>query len=380
MHKLLFAILLSFLVGNAIANNDSLLYKRTSYFLRASFHNGSVWAHSKRVEYSANAPVLGFEIELLRQRLDNLDAHYNTKGFVTGFGLNFFNINNPVVKNNVNAFYTIESNILKTQKVNLAIKACGGLNFISSPYDSINNQINWSYSSYVNAFLALGLVANYQFKNNQSIGARLAFNHFSNGAIKDPNLGVNFFTGALSYQFKIADNVKRPLNLKRRLKPFEGRPNLQFTAFATYKSSTVNTEKFYLINGFAASYNLPFGVKKGHSLAIGAEWLEDRAISELLRYGGKLYLSNQRVGVTVGHEFLFHQFTWGQYLGYYIFKDIPEMDNVYHRHTIAYKLTKNWSIGISLLANNQKANFTDFRLTYKLQNRRSSVCIGPKFE
>ena len=379
MHKLVFAIFLSFLVSSLIANNDSLLYKRTSYFLCASIHNGSILAHSNRVEYSANAPVLGFEIELLRQRLDNLDAHYNPKGFVTGFGLNFFNINNPVIKNNVNAFYTLESNVLKTQKLNLAIKACGGLNFISSPYDSVNNQINWSYSSYVNAFLALGLLANFQLNNNQSIGARLTFNHFSNGAIKDPNLGVNFFTGALSYQFKIANNVKHSLNLKRRLKPFEGRPNLQFTAFATYKSSTVNTEKFYLINGFAASYNLPFGEKKGHSLAIGAEWLEDRAISELLRYGGKLNLSNQRVGVSVGHEFLFHQFTWGQYLGYYIFKDIPEMDNIYHRHTISYKLTKSWSIGISLLANNQKANFTDLRITYKLQNRRSPVCIAPKF-
>lgn len=379
MPRVLIVIISFLLLTHLKANNDSLLYKRTSYFLRASIHNGSVLAHSNRVEYSANAPVLGFEIELLRQRLDNLDAHYNPKGFVTGFGLNFFQINNPVIKNNVNAFYTFESNILKTRKVNLAVKACGGLNFISSPYDSINNQINWSYSSYVNAFLALGLVANYQINSNQSIAAKLTFNHFSNGAIKDPNLGVNFFTGALSYQFKIVNNVKHQLNLKRRLKPFEGRPNLQFTAFATYKSSTVNTEKFYLINGFAASYNFPFGVKKGHSLAIGAEWLEDRAISELLRYGGKLNLSNQRVGVTVGHEFLFHQFTWGQYLGYYIFKDIPEMDNVYHRHTIAYKLTKSWSIGISLLANNQKANFTDLRLTYKLQNRKSPVCIGPKF-
>jgi hypothetical protein len=379
MPRVLIVIISFLLLTHLKANNDSLLYKRNSYFLRASIHNGCVLAHSNRVEYSANAPVLGFEIELLRQRLDNLDAHYNPKGFVIGFGLNFFNIHNPVVKNNVNAFYTIESNILKTQKVNLAIKACGGLNFISSPYDSINNQINWSYSSYVNAFLALGLVANYQINSNQSIAAKLTFNHFSNGAIKDPNLGVNFFTSALSYQFKIADNVKRLLNLKRRHKPFEGRPNMQFTAFATYKSSTVNTEKFYLINGFAASYNFPFGVKKGHSLAIGAEWLEDRAISELLRYGGKLNLSNQRVGVTVGHEFLFHQFTWGQYLGYYIFKDIPEMDNVYHRHTIAYKLTKSWSIGISLLANNQKANFTDLRLTYKLQSK-SPLYTTPKFD
>lgn len=370
MRKLLIIAISLFLIGNVNANNDSLLYKRTNYFLRASLHNGSIWAHSKRVDYSANAPVLGFEIELLRKRLDNLDAHYNKKGFVTGFGLNFFNINNPVVKNNVNAFYTIESNIFSTPKVNLAVKACGGLNFISNPYDSVNNQINWSYSSYVNAFLALGIVANFQISNNQTIGARLAFNHFSNGAIKDPNLGVNFFTGALSYQFKIADNVKHSLSLKRRLTYLEGKPNWQFTVFATYKSSTVNTEKFYLINGFAASYHLPFGVKKGHSLAIGAEWLEDRAISELLVHSGKKHLSNQRTGLTVGHEFLFHQFTWGQYLGYYIFKDIPEMDNIYHRHTVTYKITKSWSIGISLLANNQKANFTDLRLTYKLLKRK----------
>jgi len=379
MHKLIFALVCWLLFSNLKANNDSLGYKYTNYYLRTSFHNGFVWAHSKRVEYGANAPVLGLEIELLRKRVDFLDAHYNPYGFVTGFGLNFFNINNSIIKNNVNAYYTLETNIFKIGFITLAAKACGGLNFIGSPYDSVKNQINWSYSSYVNAFLALGLVADIQLNKNHLIGARFIFNHFSNGAIKDPNLGVNFFTSAISYQVKIANNVQHKLNFSRRLKVFEGRPNLQFTAFATYKSSTVNTEKFYLINGLAVSYNKPFGIKKAHSLAIGAEWLADRAIAELLRYSGKLYLSSQRLGVTIGHEFLFHQFTWGQYLGYYVFKDIPEIDNLYHRHTVTYKLNKKWSIGISLLANNQKANFTDFRIIYKMQNQKKPIHVMPNF-
>ena len=92
MPRVLIVIISFLLLTHLKANNDSLLYKRTSYFLRASLHNGSVWAHSKRVDYSANAPVLGFEIELLRQRLDNLDAHYNPKGFVTGLIVSCFGV------------------------------------------------------------------------------------------------------------------------------------------------------------------------------------------------------------------------------------------------------------------------------------------------
>lgn len=366
MFKVFIFIIFFFSFSFSYASFDTLNFKNVSYFIRTGFHNGSVWAHSPNANYAAGALVNGIEIELIRKRNDSLDMHYNKNGFVSGYGINYFIVNNPVIKNNFNVFYTLESTIFKFKKADIFLKACAGLNFINNPYDSVYNSSNLSYSSAVNAFLSLGLLSNYFFKNGNSIGLKIQFNHFSNGGIKDPNLGVNFITSAISYQFKINEKPKLKLNIKRRLNIIEGNENLQFTAFASYKTSTVNTENFYLLNGFSLSYNKPFGIKKTHSLCVGAEWLEDRAMTELLIYSGAQRLSNQRVGIIVGHEFLFHQFTWGQHLGYYIFKDIPYLNNLYHRHSVSYKLNLHWSIGISLLAGNQKAQFTDFRLTYKL--------------
>ena len=366
MVKVFIIIFFFFSFSFSYASPDTLNFKNVSYFIRTGFHDGFVWAHTPNANYADGALVNGIEIELIRKRNDTLDKHYNKNGFISGYGINYFIVNNLVIKNNFNVFYTLESTMLKFKKAAISLKACAGLNFISNPYDSVYNSSNLSYSSAVNAFLSMGLISNYFLNNGNSIGLKIQFNHFSNGGIKDPNLGVNFITSAISYQFKINEKPKLKLNIKRRLNIIEGNENLQFTAFATYKTSTVNTENFYLLNGFSLSYNKPFGIKKTHSLCVGAEWLEDRAMTELLIYSGAQRLSNQRVGIIVGHEFLFHQFTWGQYLGYYVYKDIPYLNNLYHRHSISYKLNLNWSIGISLLAGNQKAQFTDFRLTYKL--------------
>ena len=81
-------------------------------------------------------------------------------------------------------------------------------------------------------------------------------------------------------------------------------------------------------------------------------------------------LNYLRVGSLIGHEFLFHRFTWGQYFGVYLYKEVPYFNWIYHRHTIAYKINKNWSLGVSLFANNQNANFTDYRVIYRWNTKK----------
>lgn len=348
------------------AVSDSLLYKNVTYKMRFSYHIGSTFSHSPKAKYAENGPVNGFEMELIRKRNDTIDTHYNPKGFLSGFGINYFVIDNPVLKNNLNLFYTLEATIIKLNKLDIAIKANGGLNFVSGVHDTFTNRINFSYSSYVNAHLAWGFIAHLNINPKTEIGAKLMLNHFSNGGIKDPNLGVNFVTASLFYQTNIANNVYKKINFKKRISAVEKKANLQFYAFATYTSTSVNINNFFLINGIGISYNKPYGLRKNRGFAIGFEWLKDRAMDEFLIYRAQTHLSTHRVAVFIGHEFLFHQFTWGQYLGYNIFKDVPYVGDFYHRHTILYKMNKTWSIGISLFANNRKANFTDLRLVYKL--------------
>jgi hypothetical protein len=143
--------------------------------------------------------------------------------------------------------------------------------------------------------------------------------------------------------------------------------NVKLSLFATYQPSTLSFEKYFLVNGTSVSINKPFGKNKIHSLAFTTDWIIDRANAEHLKDEKNKGKSHHRVGVSVGHEFLFHQFTWGQFFGYYLFNEISFISNFYHRHSLDYSLSKKWRIGISLLASEQKANFTDLRLTYKLK-------------
>ena len=370
MVKIISLYILILFSNFCFASNDSLWYKNTSYFLRTNLHDGFIWSHSASAEHSSNALVLGLEFELLRKRNDTFDSHFNKKGFLTGFGINYFYFDNVIFGNNVNAFYTLESTFIKTKKLNFAVKANGGFNFVNNPYDKISNPLNRSFSSYINFYLGLGLVANYKINNANEISAKVMLNHFSNGGNKSPNLGVNFFTAALSYQINIAPNVSKPLDLKKRNGPFESKNNWQIAAYATYKNTPVSLDKYFWVNGIAVSYHHPFGLKKAHALVVGAEFINDKSIEYRMWYDKRDSLNYQRIGSLIGHEFLFHRFTWGQYFGVYLYKEVPYFNWIYHRHTISYKINKNWSLGVSLFANNQNANFTDYRVIYRWNTKK----------
>ena len=362
------------LTNVCFASNDTLLFKSTSYFLRTNLHRGFIWAHSASAKHSENDLVLGLEFELLRKRNDTFDTHFNKKGFLTGFGINYFYFDNTILGDNINAFYTLESTFIKTKKLDLAFKANGGLNFVFNPYNKETNPLNSSYSTYINYYLGLGLVANFKLNDANEIGAKVILNHFSNGGNRNPNLGANFFTTNISYSRRIFDNVNKKLDFKKRNGLFESKNNWQIAAFATYKTSPFAKSDFFWVNGIGLSYNKPFGKKDAHSLALGLEVITDRAIEYFLIQDNKPNISHHRIGATIGHEFLFHRFTWGQYLGVYLFNEIPYFNWIYHRHTIAYKINKNWSMGVSLFANNQSANFTDYRVIYRW-NREKQIKV-----
>jgi hypothetical protein len=216
----------------------------------------------------------------------------------------------------------------------------------------------------------LGLVANYKLNDANEIGAKVILNHYSNGGNRSPNLGVNFFTANISYSSRIYNDVFKKLNFKKRNGSYESNNNWQIATFATYKTSTLAKKDYFLVTGIGLSYNKPFGKKYINSLAIGAEFISDKELEYFLKYDNKGSLNPYRIGATIGHEFLFHRFTWGQYLGVYLFNETPYFNRIYHRHTIAYKINRNWSIGASLLAHNQSANFTDYRIIYRWNTKK----------
>ena len=98
----------------------------------------------------------------------------------------------------------------------LSLKLGAGLGYLTRKFDHTENHYNFSIGSNLNA--AVNISFEYRFKINKTVTSVASFGltHFSNGATKSPNYGLNIFSGAwgISYYFTTPrlnfDPVRRP--------------------------------------------------------------------------------------------------------------------------------------------------------------------------
>lgn len=76
-----------------------------------------------------------------------------------------------------------------------------GLSGNFNPYNQETNPVNTLVGSHKNAFIDVGFQTNYRLTQHFQVGAGLAFHHFSNGSLVQPNKGINLipFTVAVTY-------------------------------------------------------------------------------------------------------------------------------------------------------------------------------------
>ena len=98
--------------------------------------------------------------------------------------------NNEILGTFWGAYSFIEFPFVKTKHYEFAGKLGSGLGYGTKVYDPILNPKNVAMSTHFNTIICFGLKSSFIFNRNKiSLGIDLT--HFSNGAIKVPNLGVN---------------------------------------------------------------------------------------------------------------------------------------------------------------------------------------------
>jgi len=92
------------------------------------------------------------------------------------------------------------------KKFSLDLKIDIGLGYIQKPFDRIENHKNMAIGSRFNGFLALGAFPQYAF-GKFKVNGLLAFNHFSNGGFRSPNLGINIVTAGLGASYQLGSKM-----------------------------------------------------------------------------------------------------------------------------------------------------------------------------
>lgn len=324
-----------------------------------------VYAHSPRLVQFKGSGGNGFQIDLNRLRLDTLAKTYMGMRFNSGFAFQFMQFDSSSLGSAFNFSYFLEPILWERPSFQLRLRAAGGLNIATKPFDETNNSSNPAYSSYMNGYLGFGLSTYYKLNEVTWLFANATYSHFSNGNTNNPNFGLNYPHVGLGATYKLKTTLKpigKTLFQKEKWR-------FDIAVFGSNKSLPFLRETRFWAYGASVQAGYRTGPINAWTLAL--EGFRDHSMRTAV--DSNIFYLNKDVsinlaGTLIGHEFVFNRCVFSQQLGMYLFNELPSklVGRFYHRWGFNYKLNKQFMVGLNLNANLQKAFLFDLRVIFSL--------------
>ncbi|SDM34258.1 acyloxyacyl hydrolase [Chryseobacterium taihuense] len=271
----------------------------------------------------------------------------------------------------------------------------GGFAFNWTPYDLKKGYNNQTFGSSVSIYINLGANYKYYLGKHFDLGLGMNFNHFSNGALKLPNKGMNTFSPKLSLTYHFDEREFAP---KDTLSAFDKYSTLDVNVFGGVRHSIFygkdpGFEDFDvdMIRKFEGKYHQNWGLetvyhrqvtyKSSLGLGIGLMYDED--------YNNKFYQDQDGViqstkrfereqlllNIFPSYRLSISKFAVQIQPGFYIFRKTIDRryDKTffYQRVGFQYTIGKNFLIGIGLRSFKfHKADYIEWRLGYRIFNKK----------
>jgi len=341
----------------------------------ARYDDGFIFAHNIHVQNTKGTHPNGFEFELSHLKTDSATVAKFKCYPRTGISFDYIDFNKVLLGRSYSVNYFIEPNYRLGNNLKMNIRVSAGFSYLTNPYDAVKNPSNQSYSGHINSFLQLGVGFSYPLSNHISVYTMGSFFHNSNGGFKMPNSGVNYINASLGLQYFAYSSrlpkYERNKDFSWKQKPFHIDASFYYSPKGGYNADSSSHRKFVL----GTSFQLVKQVSNIDAITAGAEIYFDDGLRSIKRVYVHDSSSNFLAGLLIGHQFLLNRFTFSQQIGVYIFKRTGIYNDIYQNlfHTcyqrwgLSYNVKKRWSIGISLLAHAQIADFIDGRAIYRIR-------------
>lgn len=247
-----------------------------------------------------------------------------------------------------------------------------GLSHNWKPYDDIDNPFNLAIGSYRNAYIDAKIKYVWYFSKKVSMDAGVRVTHFSNGAIRMPNAGINLFAPFVGLRYDLIP--KDPVSLdqleSKRIETTE-----EFNIYvASGKRSvkhtiTPNFQMASLLN-VSLEYLKPAGhiFKYGMGIDIGIDQNRNIAVDgNIVQFASK----KQQVfsALSVIGQFRANRLAVQAGIGYELFNNGKfHFSNDFHQRLgLRFYLHKHLFAGIAIKANNfNTADYIEWSLGYSI--------------
>jgi hypothetical protein len=172
-------------------------------WVEGKFKAGFLAAHRGMIGHLPTEHAFAGEVSYLLQGKGQKDWHNHFNKPTYGFTAFFGTVGNRELLGHYFGSYAFTSfPLLRAKAYSFSFKIGAGLGYGTKVYDPENNILSAAVSTHLNAMIVAGVESRFVFGNNSAI-IGLDMTHFSNGATKVPNLGLNLPYVSIGYGRRI---------------------------------------------------------------------------------------------------------------------------------------------------------------------------------
>ena len=338
--------------------------------IQADFFFGRPIEHDKKLKDAIEGNSYGvlFSFNKINQKNNKFNKLYNYPE--RGFSFLYQNFNSSVLGEVYGGYRHYNYNLSSSPNNNLKLITGFGVGYATKSYDAITNNKNHAIGSKFLASAYLKLQFFQLFKKEKlSINTGVSLIHFSNVALKNPNLGINTVNLNLGINY-LLEPVKTTA-LKEKLTITEIDKKLYFNLILRGGYN----ESLEIDSGLFPFYTVTFygskTINNYSDITFGTDYFKSEFLKNHIKNinieEGKNYNENDysRIGIFVGHELIQNNFSFVSQIGYTIYYPFPYVSRIYERFGFKYKLSKHLFSEVTMKINLFRAEALEFGIGYK---------------
>ena len=364
MRRLLFSILLSLSFFQGFAQSAESPNKS----IGLEGFNGFIYLHKPQISHLITSHPQGFR--LVYNRKTHGDEPWQQRYNFPDGGLTFvyMDYGDPRLGKTLGLlphfnFYLRGNREARSQ---IQFKMGFGAGYTTKKYDPVTNNQNNVISTDLTGAVLLQFGHEYALSERLTFNSSLSITHFSNGAIKKPNSGINIMAAnfGLHYTF---DYKKRPFTYIDEPK-IETRP-IGYSIIligGAHEALKINggTKPFFVLTGIIDK-------KVNHKSRFGAglEWFYSASLKEEVKYDDKVDPGTDfnRIGLVLSHEMMFNEFSVMMQAGYYLYDPYGAFQPVYLRLKLRRYFGDHIFSSIGVKSHSAKAEAMEFAIGYRIK-------------
>lgn len=319
--------------------------------------------HSEKMAHLTDQRPVGIELEIGSKKTGKEEWHIKHKHPTIAYSLLYIRMDqNKPLGDAVSLMISYQKQFLSTGKTYLTYKLGLGPAYIEKRFNSISNPANHAISSRLNYTLSGNISFVWEIHPAFSINAGAGLIHFSNGAMKVPNLGLNLPCLNVGIGFKPGNNeeIHEYQSAGEHKKATE---SIAILAGGFKQISPIGGPSYY-----ASSFSYYINRVITHRSAINAGtdlFLDPSVKSKLENIGQKNRKAYYfKSGITIGHEYIINKASVVTQLGYYLFNPVHGQ-KFYQRAQLKYQIEKSTFLSVSLKTHLGQAEYVEWGIGRK---------------